>query len=323
MRITRSPNLHVAGGATRRRSVAFVVGAVAAAVFLTSPTADAQELEARTYANAPVGLNFLALGYGFSTGNIAVDPALPVEGLNSDVHLGFVRYARTIDFFGASGKIKASLPFASAHWEGVVTGVGFRERDASGLGDARFTLEVNFVGAPPLSPREFAGFRQTVLVGASILVAVPTGDYDSTKLLNLGSNRWTFRPELGVSVAVVRWTLEATGTVWLYTDNDDFFGGLYLEQRALYALQGHVIYNFRPGFWIGFDAGYADGGRTTIDGDLLNTLQKNSRVGATLTYPFGRRHGIRVGFSSGVTTAIGADFNNFLVGYQYMWGAGM
>ena len=225
--------------------------AMAASIIFTAlmglwPAANhAQELEARTYSNAPVGLNFIGGAYVFSTGNVLVDPSLPVEGLESDLHLFALRYTRTIGFLGKNAKLKLVLPIAKASFTGFLAGES-RSRAIEGFGDARAIFELNFLGAPALEPREFGGYRQATIVGTSLAVILPTGQYDADKLLNLGTNRWGFRPEIGVSRAVGRWTLEATGTVWLYTDNDDFFGGQLLDQDPLYALQGHVIFNKCP-----------------------------------------------------------------------------
>ena len=289
---------------------------------LFAPALEGQELDVRAYAHVPVGMNLLRLGYGYSTGNILVDPSLPVEGLEADVHLVVPQYTRTFGFFGASAGVRAVVPFSFGRWQGEQAGFGRRERDIDGFADSRFAFQVNFVGAPALRPQEFGSFRQRTIVGATVEVIAPTGQYDPTKLINLGANRWGFRTELGLSRAIGPWHLEAAGTVWLFTRNDDFFGGSTVSQDPLYALQGHVVYSVRPGFWLSFNFGYADGGTTTVDGVVRNTLQRNTRAGFTVQYPLSRRQGLRVAFSRGVSTRVGADFDSLLIGYQFMWGGG-
>jgi hypothetical protein len=293
-----------------------------AVLLLLSGVSKAQELDVRAYAHVPVDVNLFLLGYGHSTGNILVDPSLPVEGLEANVHLILAKYTRTFDFFGASAGVQAAIPFSFGRWQGVQAGFGRRERDVDGFADARFAFKVNFVGAPALRPREFRPLRDRTVVGATFEVLAPTGQYDPTKLINLGANRWGFRTELGFSRAIGRWHLEAAGTVWLFTRNDGFFGGSTLSQDPLYALQGHVVYSIRPGFWLSVNFGYADGGTTTVDGVVRNTLQRNTRAGLTLQYPLSRRQGLRVAFSRGVTTRVGGDFDSLSVGYQIMWGGG-
>ena len=301
-----------------------IATALCAAAILGSPgRGEAQELEVRAYTNVPVGVNILQLGYGRSRGNILVDPSLPVEGLDARLNLGFVKYSRSFNLLGRLGKVEALVPFTSGNWKGIQTGVGARTRDVSGFADARFTFGVNFIGAPALTSREFRNYRQKTIVGANFQVIVPTGQYDETKLINLGANRWGFKPEIGLSHAIGRWHLEAAGTLWLFTDNRDFFGGSTVSQDPLYAVQVHVVYSFKPGLWVSLNMGYANGGTTAIDGVVANTLQNNVRAGVTVQYPFARRHGIRIAFNRGVTTRVGADFDSLVIGYQLMWGGGL
>jgi len=283
----------------------------------------AQELETRYYTNIPVGLNLLQFGYARSTGNILIDQTLPVEGLDATLNLTQLKYARSIDFFGKAGKVEALLPLAFGHWTGTEIGVGERERDIAGLADARFTLNVNFVGSPALRLREFRDYRQKTIVGAVLQVVAPTGQYDPSKLINIGANRWSLKSEVGVSHAIGRWYVEGAATLRLFSDNRDYFGGQTLSQEAVFAVQGHIVYSFRPGLWLGFDVGFLDGGATTVDGRQLDTLQHNSRAGLTLQVPFAKRHGIRVAFSRGVRTRIGGDFTALVFGYQVMWGKGL
>jgi len=289
---------------------------------LLGARAAAQELETRFYTNAPVGMNVLQLGFVRSSGNILTDPALPVRGLDTTLYVTQLKYARVLDVFGKAGKVDVQLPLATGHWTGIEVGVGPRERDVTGLADARVAFNVNFVGSPALTVPEFRQFRQRTIVGAVVQVVAPTGTYDPTKLVNLGSNRWSFKSQIGVSRTVGRWNVEGAATLWMFTDNPDHYGGQRLAQDLIGEVQAHLVYSFRPGMWIGFDIGFLDGGTTTVDGRELNTLQSNSRAGVTLQIPFARRHGIRVAFSDGVSTRIGADFTSLVIGYQVMWGKG-
>jgi hypothetical protein len=291
-------------------------------VFLGSTaSAQAQELEARKYANAPVGVNFLAIAYGYSSGDIFVDLSLPVEDLDADLNLLALRYTRTLDLRGRSAKLKAMVPVLSGDWSGrdLVSDI-LRRRDITGFGDARLTLELNVYGAPALRGREFAGYRPRTVAGVSFGVIAPTGKYDPDRLINIGSNRWTFIPEIGVARTIKKWTFEAAATGWFFTDNSDFFGGQRLEQDPVYAVQAHAIYRFGPGFWLAGSAGYASGGRTTVGPVTRDDFQNNVRVGMQLVYALTRSQGLFFGWNSGVTTRTGADFDSYTVGYQYAWG---
>jgi hypothetical protein len=227
---------------------------VAAAMIIYAHDTFAQELEARTYTNTPTGVNFISVGYLHSQGNVLIDPALPIEGLDGSVNLGFLRYTRSLGLFGNSSKLKVLVPFTSGDWRGELEGVP-QSRSATGAGDLRLTLEVNFLGAPALSTKEFSNFKPRTIVGGSVRIIAPTGEYDETKLINLGSNRWAFRPEFGASRVFGHWDLTIAGAAWFYTDNDEFFGGSTLSQDPLYVIKGHAVYTVRPGFWVGFGSG--------------------------------------------------------------------
>jgi hypothetical protein len=290
---------------------------------LVAPAGSAQELEPRLWANLPVGVNLFAVAAGTSSGNVLVDPSLPVEGANADVELVAVRYLRAIDLLGKAGRIELTVPYTSGDWQGVLDGVP-RSRSTSGFADPRIKLSVNLVGSPALRLPEIREYRQRTIVGASLQVIAPLGQYDSSRLVNLGSNRWTLRPQLGLSRAFgSHWSLELTGTAWLFGDNDSYFGGQTLEQDPLYALQAHLFYSFRPGVWVALGYAHADGGRTRIDGRLRNDFQRNQRYGGAFAYALSRRHGVQLAVASGLSTRIGADFNTISIAYQYLWGGGM
>jgi hypothetical protein len=309
----------------RRRStvglLSLLVSGVALVVALASgATVQAQELEPRAYANAPVGLNFLILGYAYSQGDVAFEPSVPIEDAKLTVHGAFLAYARALDVWGRAGKLDVVLPYAWLSGTARVAGQ-LREREVSGLGDPRFRFSVLLYGAPALSATEFAEYTPDLIVGASLAVTAPLGQYDSDKLVNIGTNRWSVKPELGISKTLGAFTLEVDTSVTFYTTNDDFFGGRTLERDPLYAVQGHVIYHTRWGIWAAVDATYYTGGRTTIDGKPGEPLE-NLRVGATLAIPIDRRNSIKLYGSTGAISRIGGNFDTFGIAWQYRWGAG-
>ncbi|MCZ6831242.1 MAG: transporter [Gammaproteobacteria bacterium] len=279
----------------------------------------AQELEPRASSNTQTGVNLLGMGMGDSEENILLDPALPIEGLKGDLRFGVLRYIRTLGFMERSAKVAVMVPFTSGDWRGLQDSE-YRERNASGLGDLRMTAQWNFLGAPALGKSDIRRYRQDTIVGANLRVIVPTGDYNSNRAINLGSNRWTTRAELVVSRSWGSWTLEDVGSVWIYGDNDDFFDGQKLAQDERYVLKTHLVYLFRPGFWFGLGLGYGEGGRTSVDGVRRNNRQQNWRQGATLAYPINVWHGLSVTLGSGRNDGAGGDFDTIAVGYQYAWG---
>ncbi len=282
----------------------------------------AQDLEPRIYSNTPVGMNFLIAGYVYGTGSVATDLSLPVENGDVQTHTGLLAYARALDVWGTSGKIDVVLPYSSLSGSAELAGQR-RERDISGLSDPKFRFSINLYGAPALSLEEFANYQQDVIIGASLQVVAPLGQYDDDKIVNLGTNRWTIKPEVGISKSLGPWILELAAAVSFYTDNDDFFGGRTRAQEPLYSVQGHVIYSFRSGIWVALDGTYYTGGRSSIDGVENDDELGNTRVGLTVTLPVNRHNSVKVYASSGVTARGGDDFDAVGLAWQYRWGGGL
>jgi hypothetical protein len=302
-------------GATVRRIAA-------GGLLLCAGGAGAQEIEPRAYSNAPIGVNFLVIGYAFTEGGIAFDPASPITEPDISTNGPIIGYARVVELFDKSAKFDIIVPAVDLSGSALLNGEPV-EREVDGLADARFRLSVNLLGAPALNLKEFAGYKPDLIVGVSLQVSAPTGQYDNTRIVNLGGNRWWFKPELGVSKTHGPWTLEGKAAVTLYTDNDDFFGGQTRSQDPLYSMQAHAIYNFRPGVWGSLDATYFSGGRTSIDGVLNQDLQQNWRFGGTLAFPVNTRNSIKLSASSGVSARTGNDFDLVAVAWQYRWGGGL
>jgi hypothetical protein len=177
---------------------------------------------------------------------------------------------------------------------------------------------VNLVGAPAMTPKQFGAYRQTTILGFSIIVSAPTGQYDPSRIINLGTNRWAFKPEVGFSRRRGRWTIEADGSGTFFTDNSNFNNGATREQAMIAAIQGHVMYTVRKGMWVAADGNFWHGGRTTVNGVESTLEQSNSRVGFTLAVPIKTRQ-IRIACAFGAYTRIGGDFTSIGVSYSHAW----
>jgi hypothetical protein len=296
---------------------------LAAAVLLAAACpfaarARAQSLEPRAYSPNPTGANFAIAGYTYQTGSVFVDASLPITDVSAKLNVGTLSYAHTFSLFGRSASAGLLIPYAG----GTVSGQVFEQERSvtrTGLGDMGLRMTANILGGPALSPKAFAARTPETTLGMSFLVVAPTGQYYPDKLVNIGSHRWAFRPELGLSHPMGRWFFEAYAGIWFFTRNDDFFGGRVRSQQPIGAFQAHVSYTFVPRLWVAADYTYYTGGRTTIDGVLNADLQKNSRVGLTVAVPIARNQSLKFAWSRGASTSIGSDFTTYSVGYQLLW----
>lgn len=300
-----------------RASSCSLLGGLLALLLVSTPSA-AQELEPGAYWPIPTGVNILTVANSFNTGDVAFDPSGPIDDARAKVNTTALSFTRAFGLAGRSANAGVALPIVAGHIEGLYLGQP-TDVDRFGQGDLRIRLGVNLYGAPAMTPREFATYRGRTLAGVSLVVAPPLGQYDSSKLVNIGTNRWSFKPEFGLSHVFGRWVLETMAGVWLFTDNTEFVGGRTREQDPIAAFQAHLTYRFTPSMWLAADGNYYTGGRTTVGGQQNFDLQRNSRIGATFSRALAPRHAIRVAVSRGAYTTIGADFTSIAVGYNYAW----
>lgn len=281
----------------------------------------AQDLEPRAYANTPVGMHFLIAGYAYTTGNVATDPALPIEDAEVDIHTGLLAYAHSFGVLGKSAKVDVIVPYARLDGTAEFMGTP-EERVVDGLVDPRVRLSVNLFGAPAMKFDEWLAYRQNIIIGSSLQVTVPVGQYHSDKLVNLGTNRWKLKPEIGISKSWGPVILELTGAAAFHTDNHDFRDQTR-EQDPILSTQGHLLYTFWGAAWASFDVTYYAGGQTTVDGVRNDDRQSNVRVGATLTLPVSLHNSVKFFGSTAASTRTGTEFDTFGVAWQYRWGGGM
>ncbi len=231
-------------------------------------------------------------------------------------------YARSVGIAGHLAQVSVFAPYIEGSMTGTVVGEP-AHITRSGLGDLQVRTSFNIIGAPAMNLKEFRSYRQKTILGVSLRAVIPTGQYTPAKLVNLGSNRWSFKPEIGLSQKIGRWSADFYGSAWLFTDNTEFYGGVVRSQAPIGAAQFHLSYDIKPKLWAAVDPTFYSGGRTTV-GDLRKQdLQKNARLGVTASVPLIRRQSLKFSYSSGAFTSIGADFNIVSVAYQVTWGGGV
>jgi hypothetical protein len=290
------------------------------------PSLRAQDLSPRAYIITPLHSNAITLVYSFSDGSILLNGTVPITGATGTYHVAIINYFHSFSFFGRSANINASLPYAVGNFRGTVLGAG-NQIYRSGLVDSSFRLSVNLKGGPAMPVEKFVKWQQKILLGVSLKVVAPTGQYDPTKLINWSANRWAFKPDFGYSQRWGHWVLDGYAGVWFFTTNSEFFshnayfpGTQAQSENAVGAFEGHVSYDVKPRLWFSLDSNYWVGGKTSLNGiENRLTREKNSRLGVTAAVPISKHQAVKFSYSDGVYIGFGGNYQNVSVAWQYSW----
>ncbi|WP_370623964.1 transporter [Polynucleobacter sp. Tro8-14-1] len=272
--------------------------------------ASAQEIEARAYSNAPIGINFISGGIALAKSG---SYTLTTEATS---------LTRIINVFGQSGRISLLLPYAQLSGAGSL-GPQNINASAEGLSDPIVKISANLYGAPALSLEEFNNYKQDLIIGTSLAASIPWGKYNSEQMLNVGANRSLIQPAIGVSQAIGSWRLELAGMATIYTNNTSFLGSNTLSQNPVYSSEAHAIYYFENTAYISADATYFMGGQKYVNGTAISGSQENWRFGSTFSYPINKRNSIRLTGSKGVYSNTNTDYTALGISWQYRWGGGV
>ena len=284
----------------------------------------AQELTPRRWSHLPSDINVIGLGQVYTTGDIYFDPVLNAEDVEMEIHTTAARYIRTFALLEKSARIEFAQGYQDAKWTGKVSGVDTTVR-RHGITDSTLRFAVNLYGAPALKGKAYQDYRKSAydsetIIGAGLVVTLPTGQYYNDKLLNIGGNRTVIRPQLGIVHNRGKWTYETTLSTWCYTKNDDFWAGNDLEQDPFYAVQGHLIYTYKPGIWTSASIGYGEGGESQINGVDKHDRKRNLAWAFSAGYSFTPRFGVKAAYVGTETqTDKGFDSTNFALAASYVW----
>lgn len=286
----------------------------------------AQDLAPRAYIITPKHSNAVTLSYAYFSGDLLFDGSVPITGATAKVSLSVFSYTHSFNLFGRSANFSASLPYGVGNFHGTVFGAEPHAYRSGGL-DSSYRLSVNLKGGRAMDLTEFRGWQQKTLLGVSFKVVAPTGQYDPTKLLNFGANRWAFKPELGMSRRRGHWVVDTYGAGWFFTTNHDFFsrnqfspGTNTQRQNPTFAFEGHLSYDVKPRLWASLDGNFWVGGRSSLNGvENPNTLQRNSRIGGTVSIPVTKHQGIKFSYNRGAYISYGGNYQNVSVAWQYSW----
>jgi len=286
----------------------------------------AQDLAPRAYIITPVHSNALVVTYSFFSGNLDFDGAVPITDASAKASVPILSLYHSMRLFGRSANFTISLPYGVANFRGTVLG---NETNVyrSGLLDTVYRFSINVKGGPAMEIREFRQWNQKTIIGVSLRVVAPTGQYDSSKLINYGGNRWAFKPEIGVSKRWGHWIADGYGGAWLLVSNPQFFShnqynpGIFVQTQApIGALEGHLSYDVRPRLWASLDGNFWFGGRTSLNGvENPVTDLRSSRIGGTVSVPVSKHQSLKVSYSNGAYIKYGGNFQNISLGWQYSW----
>ncbi|HMS32890.1 MAG TPA: transporter [Ignavibacteria bacterium] len=277
-----------------------------------------QEIEPRFYANIPKGFNALALAYTYSNGDIVTEGTSPIQDLKISSNTPVLGYVRTFSLFKCLSRIQVNIPYTFLSGNAQLRGKD-TSATRSGFSDARVRFGINFYGSPALSPAEFVKYKQGRIIGSSLVISVPIGQYYPEKLINLGSNRWGFKPEVGISNNFNRFFVEAYAGVWLYTKNNEYLKTNTLSQNPLLSFQFHVSYLFPNFMWVAINSNYSNGGQTSLNGKSNNDYQNNVRIGVTYSTPITKNLSAKLQYHSAAETRSGGNYKIFALTLQYTW----
>jgi hypothetical protein len=280
----------------------------------------AQDIEPRRWTPLPVGTNILGAGAVYTDGDIFVDPVLEIEDATVEAKTGIISFLHGFDLLGNSARLDFRLPYQDVTWEGRLAGEQ-ASANRSGLADPRIRLSVNFLGAPALKGKAFQAYRaahpDNTVAGAALAVSLPLGEYNEDKRLNLGKNRYIFRPQVGFVHTRGHWSYELTGSVFLYTDNNDFVGSNKLEQDPLFAAQTHLTYISSRHWWVSTGAAFDWGGETSVNGERKGDRKQDFLFGVSAGMPVSMRSSVKIAYVASRTQQdVGVDTNSIALGYS-------
>ncbi|MGC1448870.1 MAG: transporter [Candidatus Sulfotelmatobacter sp.] len=288
----------------------------------------AQDLLPRAYLITPLHSNAINLTYSGFNGGLDFNGVIPVKGATGTYNLPSIAYYHSFSLFGRSANITAGLPYGVGTFQGSVLGTN-QEIYRSGLLDVGLRFSVNLKGGPAMPFSQFVKWKQKSVLGASLKVIFPTGQYDPAKVINWGINRWAFKPELGYSKRFDKWWLDAYVGVWFFTTNQKFYsvpGPQPQTEKPIASFGGHLSYDAKKfrgkgtPLWFSLDGNFWYGGTTTLGG-VSNpaTRQTSSRIGFTAAFPLSMHNSVKTSFSTGSYVRFGGDYQNVSVSWQYSW----
>jgi len=290
-------------------------------VLVSSHPLLAQDLAPRAYVITPIRSNAITLTWAFYDGGLNFSGTIPVV-TTGKYNVPILSYYHSLSIFGRSANITASLPYGIGNFEAAAIG---RQASTyrSGLLDLGIRFSVNLIGGPAMSVEQFSKWKQKTILGVSLRVIAPTGQYDPRRVINWGINRWALKPEFGYSRRLGNWVVDSYAGIWFYTTNSAEFhipDAAPQTQEPIGSFEGHLSRDFGRGTWVSLDGNFWWGGVTSLGG-IQNpaTLQRSSRLGGTAAFRVATHQSLKFSYSGGTYVRFGGDYNNLSIAWQYSW----
>jgi Putative MetA-pathway of phenol degradation len=282
----------------------------------------AQFTDPHNYDNAPLAVNQLELAYAYAHSDASTDTALIIAGAKFNLNQGIIDYTHYFGLVRRLWWVEATLPVAGLG--GSVSGTNI-SGSITGLGDSSYTVAALLKGGPALSVAQFENYKPTTIVGGSLTITVPSGLYNPNKLLNLGSNRWSFNPQFAVSHPFgpeQKWQFDAYANAAFFTHNTSYQRAKIFRQQLLPGLQGHISYSLAERLWASLDTRYSFGGNTFVNSVNQNNAQQNFILGSELNVSINNQNSFVFEFAKPLVHRNGPTYTGFAVKYDYVWGKG-
>jgi hypothetical protein len=280
----------------------------------------AQDVEPRRWTPLPLGIHVLGGGYGHTNGEIFFDPLLQVEDVTVKINSFIIQYVQPFKLGNKLARLDVLIPYSTARWDGLLVGVPTTVK-RNGFSDPRLRFSLNLIGPNAIGPKEMMEYMSShpvnTIVGVSLAVTLPLGQYFEDKLLNLGSNRFVFRPQIGMVHSWGNWSYELTGSVFLFSNNNDFANESTKKQDPVFAIQTHLIKRFKKKIWASFSLGYGLGGQSLVNKQPNNDERGDILGSLALGFPLVKTQAVKIAFIRSETVKnIGADSNSFVIGWS-------
>jgi hypothetical protein len=181
---------------------------------------------------------------------------------------------------------------------------------SSGLADLILAMTIWFVNDP----------ANKQWFGITPYIYVPTGDYDSSRPLNLGANRWGARAEIGYIKGWGDWVMDIGGGVEAYTNNNRYGASNgTLKQDPVYDIQAKLTYDFTKSAYFGLEYSFIVGGKTQVDDGPKSDEPQAQTLKFTSGFWFGSVYQLQAGYNMTLDQKNGSKVNTYQFRFLYIF----